>query len=217
MEELRVSLSHAMSDDQIDSRSEDSHLAFPAPFATILSPISSAVLASAPNGRYIYANAAAEALLGYRRDELSGRHITEISIAPEDWFHDQFESLERQLVWSGSIRHRCASGDLIPLHLNCAVCPSNDGRLAYLAFLHPAPTDFVEPARLQSKLQPGLAGSDFRTLVLMAEGLTDKEIAILTGMSVWTVNQQVHRILSALEVHSRTAACVVAVKAGLIA
>ena len=53
-------------------------------------------------------------------------------------------------------------------------------------------------------------------LVLMAEGLTDKEIALNLGMSPYTVNKHVGAILRKLNVASRTQAAVRALRSGLI-
>ena len=62
----------------------------------------------------------------------------------------------------------------------------------------------------------GLSTRENEVLVLIAEGLSDKEIALNLGMSPYTVNKHVCAILRKLGVASRTQAAVRALRFGLI-
>jgi len=53
-------------------------------------------------------------------------------------------------------------------------------------------------------------------LVSLAEGLADKEIAQKLGISYWTVTKHVQAILDKMEVSSRTAAGVRAIRERLV-
>jgi len=53
-------------------------------------------------------------------------------------------------------------------------------------------------------------------MILMAEGLADKEIAERLGISRFTVNRHVRSLLLKLDATSRTQAAVKALKLGLI-
>jgi DNA-binding NarL/FixJ family response regulator len=62
----------------------------------------------------------------------------------------------------------------------------------------------------------GLTPREMSVLGLIAEGLADKEIAVQLRISTYTVNKEVRSILSKMNVASRTAAAVRAVKTGLL-
>jgi DNA-binding NarL/FixJ family response regulator len=62
----------------------------------------------------------------------------------------------------------------------------------------------------------GFSGREERVLLLMADGLTDKEIAFRLGVSRFTINKHVGTIMAKLDSRSRTEAVVRALKAGII-
>jgi DNA-binding NarL/FixJ family response regulator len=62
----------------------------------------------------------------------------------------------------------------------------------------------------------GLTFREFTVLHHIARGLADKEIAEALGISAYTVNKHVAAILSKMEVTSRTAAGVRAVRDGVL-
>jgi DNA-binding NarL/FixJ family response regulator len=52
---------------------------------------------------------------------------------------------------------------------------------------------------------------------MLSEGFTDKDIAAVLGFSDWAVAREVTILLQKMRVRSRTAACVAAMKARIIA
>ena len=76
-----------------------------------------------------------------------------------------------------------------------------------------------EIAALPQTLKPngyGLTGRQNEVLQLIADGLTDKEIALQMSVSRFTVNVHVRAIMERLGVRSRTEAAVKAIRQGLI-
>ncbi|MDQ7058369.1 MAG: response regulator transcription factor [Ghiorsea sp.] len=63
---------------------------------------------------------------------------------------------------------------------------------------------------------PTLNNKQHQVLLLMAEGLSNKEIAEQTNLSAGTVKQYVSIILKVLEVHNRTQAIIIAKEIGLL-
>jgi DNA-binding CsgD family transcriptional regulator len=63
---------------------------------------------------------------------------------------------------------------------------------------------------------PSLTAREREVLALVAEGRTDREIAVLQGTSARTVSAHVGQILAKLEVPTRAAAAATAVRRGLI-
>jgi DNA-binding NarL/FixJ family response regulator len=62
----------------------------------------------------------------------------------------------------------------------------------------------------------GLSEREESVLALMADGLTDKEIAFRLSVSKFTINKHVGSIMSKLDARSRTEAVVRALKTGII-
>ncbi len=71
-----------------------------------------------------------------------------------------------------------------------------------------------EPLRLP--IQPGLTRREMEVLRLVAQGLSDKEIAIRLVLSRHTVHRHIHSILTKLDRPSRTAAAAYAVRHDLL-
>ena len=63
----------------------------------------------------------------------------------------------------------------------------------------------------------GLSRSEFAVLELIADGLADKEVARILGVSRFTVSKHVGAILRKLDAASRTEAAVKAIRAEVIA
>jgi DNA-binding NarL/FixJ family response regulator len=62
----------------------------------------------------------------------------------------------------------------------------------------------------------GLSAREITVLELVAEGLADKEIAGLLGVTPFTVNKHVVQILVKLDCRSRTGAAVKAIRSGIV-
>ena len=62
----------------------------------------------------------------------------------------------------------------------------------------------------------GLSESELRVLTLLTEGLSDKQVALLLGVTIYTINKHVGAILTKMQVRSRTAAAVRALRENLV-
>jgi DNA-binding NarL/FixJ family response regulator len=139
-----------------------------------------------------------------------------LEVGPE-WYETEFARFLEQKAWSGNVVLQQASGSRLQTRINAFVGASQDARPIYVAFVHSAVS--MEDETAASSLDPGSYGLrhlDLRLLSLMAEGFSDKELAVLLGTSVWTVNRKVHEVIQKLGVSSRTEACVFALKQTLI-
>jgi len=88
--------------------------------------------------------------------------------------------------------------------------PALDGHIVVLARPVGGRTPALGPNRY------GLSDRELRILDYMSDGYTDKQIAVATGRSVFTINQQVRSILAKLNARSRTEACVRVIREGLL-
>jgi PAS domain S-box-containing protein len=186
--------------------------------ASVLDYASAAALAVDEAGQYIYANRAAEDLLGYERLQLSQRHMLDLLDVGPEWYETEFAQFVEQKAWSGNVVLRHATGTRLQTRINAFVGTHRDAGPIYVAFVHPVIS--MEDETAANALDPaahGLRHMDIRLLALMAEGFSDKELAVLLGTSVWTVNRKVHEVIQNLGVSSRTEACIFALKQALIA
>ncbi|HEX5369565.1 MAG TPA: LuxR C-terminal-related transcriptional regulator [Dehalococcoidia bacterium] len=72
------------------------------------------------------------------------------------------------------------------------------------------------PAPAVAKAPYDLSESELRVLYLLSEGMTDKQIADTLVVTVHTVNKQVGAILLKMNVRSRTAAAVHAIREHIV-
>jgi len=174
------------------------------------------VLVKNGDGAYIYANQAAETLLGYEANSIVGMQLDDLSADDPVWLKSEFVRLQSQGVWNGRLVFRHCAGHLISASLNAFVSNSAFGRV-YVAMLHPAHgPSLPTPVPLLSR-QYGLTPAERRILQLLAEGFADRDLAEILGRRDWAVSREVTVLLQKMGVTSRTAACVAAIKAHLIA
>jgi DNA-binding NarL/FixJ family response regulator len=79
--------------------------------------------------------------------------------------------------------------------------------------------EYVEPVQVatgKSRYPDGLTGREVEVLKLIAQGLSDIEVASRLHLSRHTVNAHLHSIYGKLNVNSRTAATRYAVEHGLV-
>jgi PAS domain S-box-containing protein len=176
-----------------------------------------AVLALNEEGRYIYANRAAEALLGYDSIQITSRHVTDLVEADPEWLRSGLARLQARGFWSGRILYQHGDGGRVKADVNAFVQAFRNGRPVLVALLHPVPLDSPDLAPiLDSRLQFGLTAGEIRLLQLMSEGFANKQLADLLGISVSTVSKDVGSVLQKMSASSRTEACVLAIKTHVI-
>jgi len=175
------------------------------------------VLVKNGDGAYIFANHAAEVLLGYEASEIARMHLDDLSADDPVWLKSEFARFQSQGVWNGSLTFRHRDGNLISASLNAFVTNSALGRV-YIAMLHPAHgPSLAAPVPLLSRQKYRLTTAERCILQLLAEGFADRDLAEILGRRDWAVAREVTVLLQKMGVTSRTAACVAAIKAHLIA
>jgi PAS domain S-box-containing protein len=184
-------------------------------FRTVMGRAPVAVLVKNGDGFYIFANPAAEHLLGYGPGQLGGMHIGDISADDPLWLQAEFDRFKSQNVWNGNLLFRCKGGDLITTSLNAFVSNTLTGSRAYIAMLRRANTE-QRQSRAPSAAGYDLNSADQRLLQLLSEGFQDRDIASILGLSDWAVAREVTILMQKMRVRSRTAACIAAIKARII-
>jgi PAS domain S-box-containing protein len=186
-------------------------------FCTLMAAAETAVLVVDPLGYVIYANPAAQTLLGYSFERLTNSHIFDLADAEPVWVAAEFEHLKASGVWSGRVLLRRGEADGLRVAVNAFSSPLPDGSAEYVALLHPALQDGPAVVHLPgAALRPDLTVREVTLLQLIAEGFSDKEVAVILRISVWSINKSVGSLLRKLNATSRTAVCIAAVKSGII-
>jgi PAS domain S-box-containing protein len=84
-----------------------------ASYRALFEGASDAILLADEDGRYIDANPAATALLGYARQELLTMRIPDVVAAQPQWTEEEFRHFLEQGHWRGEIELRCKNGSLV--------------------------------------------------------------------------------------------------------
>jgi PAS domain S-box-containing protein len=100
-----------------------------------------AVLYADGEGRYVDANEAALALLGYTREELVARRVADVMVSTPSGVSDQWVRYQRQRSWSGEdVTLRCKDGRPIRVRIHAAVLQGQAGSAVNVAWLRPTGT-----------------------------------------------------------------------------
>jgi DNA-binding CsgD family transcriptional regulator len=175
-----------------------------------------AVVVVNEEGFFVYANAQAELLLGYPVAELCQKHIFEVAAAESAWVGAEFGHLQQHDIWSGHVLLHRMAGDFVRTSVNAFSSRLPSDGAEFFALLHPTTPEGPALARLPDQTTYQLTPRDVSLLQLIADGFADKEIANVLGTSVWTINKDVSEMLGKLGASSRTAACVMAFREGII-
>jgi PAS domain S-box-containing protein len=181
-----------------------------------LAAVGAAGIVTDPHGSVIQANQAALTLFGLSAELAESRRLSEILPATPESIRNISGCLGRHKVATCQFDLHGEGRDVQHLGINCLL--ANDGSTNVLLFLiHPnkASTGVTGPF-WQRLAAFDLSDSEMRVLVLMAEGLINKEVAALLHLKVWTVDKHVSTIIRKMQVASRTEACVRAIRDGLI-
>jgi PAS domain S-box-containing protein len=186
-------------------------------FRGVMDGAAVAVLAADEDGNYVYANRAAQLLLGYGEDELYELNIVDLVQADPEWLASQYATLKQLGAWSGRLALRHRSGEPVQVTTNCFSYASGSDRFCVGMF---NPGHLTDPGYERSfPLEGpgrGLTPSEFCLLQLLAEGLEQPQAAILLSVSVPEVRRMVRSVLAKCGASSLTEACVCAIKAGLL-
>ena len=185
-------------------------------FRGVMARASVPVLVKDADGFYVFANQAAERLLGYEASQISGLRIADLCDDDPAWLRSEFARFQSQGVWNGSLAFRHRDGHLISARLNAFVTNMAFGRF-YVAMLHPMrEPSMPRPVPILARQRYRLTSEDRRLLQLLAEGFADRDLAEILGRQDWAVSRDITVLLQKMTVKSRTAACVAAIMAHLI-
>jgi PAS domain S-box-containing protein len=175
------------------------------------------VLVKDGSGYFLFANRAAEDLLGYDPGEIGGKHFLELVYNDPDWIAVEWERLKAQQVWNGSLVMRRRGGDRLPVGLNAFASALRGRAATYTALVHPVGSHVQPNAHAPGRGQRyDLTANEIRIVQLLAEGFSDRDLSAITGVSDWAIAHEIALVLQKMRVTSRTEACVRAMRSGLI-
>jgi DNA-binding CsgD family transcriptional regulator len=186
-------------------------------FRVGLQALGAAAIVATVEGLVLYANEAAANLIGRKPQEAGTRPLSDILAVTQDSMGEIAVRLKMHKVAVCHVDLRLKDCDLHPVGINCLL--TKDGGKDLLLFLiHTGRGRFARVAGQVAEQVPvqDLTDSEVRVLVLVAEGLLDKEVAGLLHVKVWTVSRHVSAAIKKLQVASRTEASVRALREGLI-
>jgi DNA-binding CsgD family transcriptional regulator len=171
------------------------------------------VIAFDSKGLQLYENAAFASLLGHELGEFDRRHIIEVIADTPEWTLQEVGRLRTTGRWRGLVSLAHKTGEPVIVE-GKAILRSKEGEPAYFGILRA-----LGPASAGLENHGigayGLTTHEGIVLQLMAEGLSDKDIARVLGVSIWTVHKQSGAVLQKLGATSRTLAAIRAVRQGL--
>jgi len=103
-------------------------------YHSLFEGVGDAVLVADAEGRYLDANAAAIALLGYTRDELQQMRVADVVAADPRWTEAEYERLKAEGQWAGELELQRRDGSTVPVEARATVVTLPTGTL-YLSAL----------------------------------------------------------------------------------
>jgi PAS domain S-box-containing protein len=94
-----------------------------------------ALLLADAEARYVEANAAAESLLGYTRDELRQMRVSDVVAAQPAWSEEEFARFRAEGAWRGELELRRKDGTTVPVECRSTVIDVGDGQELNVAAL----------------------------------------------------------------------------------
>lgn len=94
-----------------------------------------AILVADEHGRYLDANGAATALLGYSRAELLRLGVADVSAPGAGWAEAEYARFLREGTWSGELELRRRDGTTVPVEAHASVVRRRAGGAVYLSVL----------------------------------------------------------------------------------
>ena len=181
---------------------------------SILGPASVPVLIKNDSGVYLYANRAAETLLGYEPGQVIGKHMLELLRDDPEWLGTVFRRFQTQRFWAGNLSFARLDGEIVILAINGFASSGVNG-VMYTAFARPVELT-SPPTPDPAPIPYNLSAEDIRLLQLMTEGFSEKDIAGILGSRDLEIEAEIAMVLQKMGAYSRTEACIRAIKARLI-
>ncbi len=98
-------------------------------YRTIFANAADAILVAGPDGRYLDANPAAEALLGYTRAEILTRRMGDFAVGGLDWAAERIARIRRDGHDTAEHEMRRKDGSIVPVETHSTVTALPDGPL----------------------------------------------------------------------------------------
>ena len=138
------------------------------------------ILMADAEGRYVDANPAASALLGYARGELLALRVADVVAAAPTWTEAEYARFRREGRWRGDVTLRRKDGALVPVEVHSFTAPL-DGELAHVAILRDLGTRREHEAE-RRHLAELVAAAEERERIAM--DLHDGALATLSAVSI---------------------------------
>ncbi|MEJ7762017.1 MAG: PAS domain S-box protein [Thermomicrobiales bacterium] len=96
-------------------------------YRSLFEGVADAILVTDGERRYRDANAAAEVLLGYGREELLGLRVEDVVAVEPDWTEAEFERFRTEGRWHGEMELRRKDGSTVPVEARATVVDLPEG------------------------------------------------------------------------------------------
>jgi len=98
-------------------------------YRTIFANAADAILVADPDGRYLDANPAAEALLGYSRDEILARRMGDFAVGGREWVDERIAGIRHDGRYSAEHEIRRKDGSIVPVETHSTLIDLPEGQL----------------------------------------------------------------------------------------
>jgi PAS domain S-box-containing protein len=173
------------------------------------------VLVKDDSRTYIYANRAAEALLGYGPGTILGRQILDVLDEDRQLMAERWDDLRRLGTWAGYISFRRGDGAALPTRVNAFALDSVTAGQTYTFLVHA--DRFADKARaVIPTTRNNLTSSEIRLVQLLSEDFSYGEVATILGIGEQAIATALAAIFKKMNAWSRTEVCIRCIKAGII-
>ena len=124
----------------------------------LLSALPDAMLVADADSRYVDANPAAEALLGYTRAEMQQLRVSDVVVASTAWTDAEYDRMKEAGIWRGVVTLRRKDGTLLEAEAHAGPIPTPEGVL-YGSVLRTLPATRTAAERLVAAVGDAIAES----------------------------------------------------------
>jgi len=105
-----------------------------------------------PNGYIIYSNKSTEKILGFSPEELKGKHVDELNVAPEFASRVIIPAIKETGRWVGEVMQKRKNGKEIPIWLNTSMVKDSKGEPIAIVGITRDITELKEKENLEKQL-----------------------------------------------------------------
>ncbi len=136
-----------------------------------------------PDGYIIYSNKATENILGFSPEELKGKHVSELNIAPDFGNKVIIPAIKKTGSWTGELIQKRKDGREIPIWLSSSMVRDSKGEPIAIVGIIRDMTDQKEKEQLEKQL---LQSDKLATIGQLAAGVAHEINNPLGNISLYT-------------------------------